>query len=126
VRLVVDATAIIAILTHDTTIDQLLAKATDIIAPDFAVVEVLNVRWKYRRASLAAPGLEPILAFFDRITIVSSRAYAFEADELSAELDHPIYDCLYAAVARREDGKLLTADRRFARKLEGRLDVAVF
>ncbi len=39
---------------------------------------------------------------------------------------HPIDDCLYAAVARREDGKLLTADRRFARKLKGRLDVAVF
>ena len=36
---------------------------------------------------------------------------------MAHELDHPIYDCLYLALARRIDGQLLTSDQRFARKV---------
>jgi len=125
--IVVDATAIVAIVTRDSAIDAHVATATRILAPDLALAEVLNVRWKYRRAKLVAPALESILSFFDRITLVPSRAYASDADLLSVELDHPIYDCLYAAVAHRETGRLLTADQRFARKLIKRhIDVVLF
>lgn len=35
----------------------------------------------------------------------------------SIRLDHPDYDCIYAAIADREQARLLTADRRFAPKL---------
>ena len=125
--IVVDATAIVAIVTRDSAIDAYLETATRVVAPDLAIAEVLNVRWKYRRAGLVAPALETITGFFERINVVSSLPYAVDTDELSKQLDHPAYDCLYATIARREGGRLITADRRFARKLgEYDIDVVVF
>ena len=35
-----------------------------------------------------------------------------EALALACHLDHPVYDCLYLALARREAALLLTADQR--------------
>lgn len=125
--IVVDATAIVAIVTRSSVVDAHIATATRLLVPDLALAEVLNVRWKYRRAKLVAPALDSILSFFDRITLVPSRAYAGDADILSMELHHPVYDCLYAAVAHRESGRLITADQKFARKLKRRqIDVVVF
>jgi len=125
--IVLDATAIIAIVTRETKIDAHLALATRLVAPDLAVAEVLNVRHKYRRADLVAPDLDAILALFDRITLLESRSYAIDADRMSIELDHSVYDCLYAAVAERENARLITADQRLARKLTKRkIDVVTF
>jgi len=127
VTIVLDATAIIAIVTRETKIDAHLALATRLVAPDLAVAEVLNVRHKYRRADLLAPDLDTILALFDRITLLESRGYAIDADRMSIELDHSVYDCLYAAVAERENARLITADQRLARKLAKRkIDVVTF
>lgn len=124
---VLDATAIIAMVTRESALDAHVAKATRIMAPDLAVAETLNVRWKYRHADLTPPDLDSLLALFDRITIVPSRAYAAEADAFSIRFDHPAYDCLYAAVARRENARLLTGDRRFAKKLRSsNIDVVTF
>jgi predicted nucleic acid-binding protein len=36
---------------------------------------------------------------------------------LSEELDHPVYDAMYLALARRERALLLTADERLRKKL---------
>lgn len=125
--IVLDATAIVAIVTSDSAVDAHLKTATRILAPDLAIVEVLNVRWRYRRAGLVAPALETIVGFFERISVVASLPYAIESDALSHEVDHPAYDCLYATIARRERGRLITADRRFGKKLERYdVDVAVF
>jgi predicted nucleic acid-binding protein len=35
-----------------------------------------------------------------------------EANRLSWSLDHPIYDCLYIALALRENSTLVTADAK--------------
>jgi predicted nucleic acid-binding protein len=35
-----------------------------------------------------------------------------EALALACHLDHPVYDCLYLALARREAAVLLTADQK--------------
>ena len=35
-----------------------------------------------------------------------------EALALACHLDHPVYDCLYLTLARREAAQLLTADQR--------------
>ncbi|CAN5219313.1 hypothetical protein BH09PSE2_BH09PSE2_07200 [soil metagenome] len=34
---------------------------------------------------------------------------------LSLELKHPLYDCLYLALARREQSRLILADYEFAK-----------
>jgi predicted nucleic acid-binding protein len=40
-----------------------------------------------------------------------------DAAALAQRLDHPVYDCLDAVLAKRENSRLVTADLRFAAKL---------
>jgi predicted nucleic acid-binding protein len=39
---------------------------------------------------------------------------------VAIELRHPAYDCFYLALAERERTVLITADRTFFRKLQGK------
>ena len=43
------------------------------------------------------------------------RELQVEALALACHLDHPVYDCLYLALARREAARILTADQRLQR-----------
>lgn len=42
---------------------------------------------------------------------------AAEAARLALPLDHPVYDCLYLALAHRVGGSVVTADVQFAKTL---------
>jgi len=44
--------------------------------------------------------------------IEPDRHLQVEALALACHLNHPVYDCLYLALSRREAATLLTADRR--------------
>ncbi len=44
--------------------------------------------------------------------IEPDRHLQVEALAMACHLNHPVYDCLYLALARREAATLLTADRR--------------
>ena len=44
--------------------------------------------------------------------IEPDRHVQVEALALACHFDHPVYDCLYLALARREASVLLTADQR--------------
>ncbi len=69
------------------------------------------------RARAAAPSLDAVLGLFGGIHLVATIVYAAEAATLAQRLDHSVYDCLYAVLAKRENARLATADRRFAAKL---------
>jgi predicted nucleic acid-binding protein len=94
-----------------------LATTTDLVAPDIIVSELLNSHWKSERARLAAPTIDAILAFLKRVRVMPSLPYAIEAAELAERMNHPVYDCFYVAVARRETLKLLTIDAHLTRKM---------
>ncbi len=86
-------------------------------APDLLLPECANVLWKrISRGELAVD--EALLAVhalaMAPVTIVPSRDILADALRLSAALDHPVYDCLYLALASRDSVPLVTADRRFA------------
>ncbi len=38
---------------------------------------------------------------------------------LAADLDHPVYDCLYLALAELREASLVTADQRLLARLAG-------
>jgi predicted nucleic acid-binding protein len=114
--LVVDASAAGGLLFHGRW-DAVLEDNSDLVAPDLIIAELLNARWKIARSGGNAPGVSSILGFVGRVRILPSLAYASVAAELSERLDHPIYDCLYVALARQESAKLLTSDARLVRKL---------
>ena len=79
------------------------------------LTEVSNALWRLQRAGqLQAEGLQQCLsravALVDHIE--PDRHLQVEALALACHLDHPVYDCLYLALARREAAVLLTADQK--------------
>ena len=48
------------------------------------------------------------------VTWTSDESVCPEAVRLSLELNHPVYDCLYLALAQRHGTTMVTADTRFA------------
>ena len=91
--------------------------AEELIAPAFWLVEAANVLWRrHRRNEMSleqatARLLELLNAPVTAMPVETSVERAFA---IAAELGHPVYDCLYLALALRHDTHVVTADRRFA------------
>lgn len=99
----------------------LLEEEGSLIAPDLVVSEVGNAAWRLvrsgeigakhgRRIAAAIASAFSVLASGPRL---SSRAF-----ELALELEHPVYDCFYLALADLEATQVITADRRLLNKLQ--------
>jgi predicted nucleic acid-binding protein len=97
-------------------------EGTVLIAPDLFVSEVQNAAFKYvrgqhlsrvRAEALVATVLELIDSFFHPSQIART------AWSLAMPHDHSPYDMLFLALAIELDTRVLTADRRFAKKLDG-------
>jgi len=95
-------------------------RGSDLAAPDLLISETLNAFWKLRRARQATPDRSLVLALLDSIRIIPSRNHAARAAELADELDHPVYDCLYLALAEAEADVLITADARLVARIKDR------
>ncbi|MBZ5623698.1 MAG: type II toxin-antitoxin system VapC family toxin [Acidobacteriia bacterium] len=92
-------------------------------APDLLLVECANILWKKVRIGdltrLDARGCLGVLLQAP-VNLTAGRELLASAMDLSFELQHPIYDCLYLALAVRREIPLVTADERLtgaARKL---------
>jgi predicted nucleic acid-binding protein len=108
VRAVMDAAAQPALLDR-------LAAAPIVVAPALMRIEAANALWKYQRAGVIdaaevlarhAETAALVHRFIDEQTLFP------EALQLAVDLDHPVYDAVYAVSARRHAATLLTFDRR--------------
>jgi predicted nucleic acid-binding protein len=93
-----------------------------LIAPELVVAEVLNAAWKAARLSLMSGAqLEATAAelpcCFARLAALAPLAAA--ATQAAVEIDHPVYDCFYLALAERGAAAVITADARLAAKVAG-------
>ena len=119
--LVLDASAVVRLICHDPVAESWaaqLGQASMVLAPELMLTEVANALWKLeRKASLS--GVDPQMLLAEARDLVDQfepdRALQAEALALASHLDHPVYDCLYLALARREAATLLTADQRLQR-----------
>jgi predicted nucleic acid-binding protein len=126
--LVVDASALLLVLLREPGWDEVLAllAAEEPIAPELIVAETANALWRRvrtggRSAEQAREVLADAMAPITRLAPMAPlRARALD---LALRRDHPVYDCLYVALAQREGVPLLTADRRLAERF--RDDAAV-
>lgn len=124
-NLVVDASVAVKWVVpeeQEAAAEALLFSGAQWIAPEFLLVEVGNVlRTKMRNQQLelsqSRTGLDFIAATVVRF--VSDGDLARRAFEIAVDMNHSIYDCLYLACAEREKVQMVTADRRFAGKLNG-------
>jgi predicted nucleic acid-binding protein len=86
-----------------------------LIAPSLITAEIGSAIWKAVRRgdvirSNALVALEAALLPFDKL--VAAEDLPLRALELAIELDHPIYDCFYLALAERERCPFISADKR--------------
>jgi predicted nucleic acid-binding protein len=92
----------------------------ELIAPTLIHAEVGNALWKrVRRNEIADDGeIGERLADLARyVRTIDETPFMARALRLAIELGHPVYDCIYLALAEEMGDELLTADGRFVRAL---------
>lgn len=95
-----------------------------LLAPDLWLIECGNALWtRVRRGLLRAADAVALFARLESAPVrtMPSQLYVAEALQLAADLNHPVYDCLYLATALREDAIVVTADQRFYEATRGSL-----
>jgi predicted nucleic acid-binding protein len=95
----------------ETLLDQ------NLMAPDLWLAEAANALW--RRARAGEITAEQASTRFSELLKAPVASLPIEphverALGLAIEIGHPIYDCIYLALALTHDSHLVTADRRFA------------
>jgi predicted nucleic acid-binding protein len=109
--------------------DRVRDHEDDILAPDLLLIEVANTLWKKTAAKELSP--READAAFDLLSrsgidLSPTGPLLPRAMEVARRLDHPVYDCVYLALAEREHAAFVTADHRLLRRLASRkLDVSV-
>jgi len=107
---------------------QLLEAESALLAPDLMAVEAANAWWKkLRRREMELADVEQAVTNLLALGIAwtPSSVLLRPAARLAVELGHPVYDCLYLALAASHSALLATADDRLTRAAE-RLGVRVW
>lgn len=121
---VVDASIAAKWLVEEEGSETALALQTeDMLAPALLRIEIANLLRTLtgKRVVSAADAFE-LFRFFQSapVTIVDhDDELERRALEIALEMGHPIYDCVYLALAERTGRVLVTADQRFLRALAG-------
>jgi predicted nucleic acid-binding protein len=109
--------------------DRVRDGAEDVLAPDLLLVEVANALWRKTTArEISAREADGAFALVRRsgIDLRPAGPLLPRAMDLARRLGHPVYDCVYLALAEREEATLVTADQRLLRRLSARkLEIAV-
>lgn len=118
--IVVDASVVVKWFTVEPLHEEargLLLGDDQLLAPDIVTVEVANALWaKVGRGEIgqaASARAVATLAAGGQPQLRPSTPLVPRAFELARRLDHPVYDCLYLALAEQRDATLVTADKRF-------------
>ena len=99
---------------------NLATSDTVFTAPDMILAECANVAWR-RVRSRAVPQaqaqafLKTLPRWFD--SLAPSERLHEAAFAMAVALNHPVYDCLYLALAERERTRMVTADRVFYKRV---------
>jgi predicted nucleic acid-binding protein len=95
--------------------DQLLETDSPLLAPDLMAVEATNAWWKkHRRREMERADVEQAVTNLLALGIgwTPSAALLPSAARLAVALGHPVYDCLYLALAVAHGAPIATADER--------------
>jgi predicted nucleic acid-binding protein len=98
---------------------QLVEVGHDLIAPDLLLVEVDNTLFKaWLRGAIDDAHMDRSLAVlpsaFSSLWPIAD--LVADAMVISRILQHPVYDCIYLALAWRTGARIVTADERFVEK----------
>jgi predicted nucleic acid-binding protein len=117
---VVDASVAVKWLVSEPLSEQaarLLEDDQPLIAPELLYAETANALWAMaRRHDISVTDVREALDALADAPLTapcSMRQLLPAAARLASDLDHPVYDCFYLALAVQEQRPVVTADRRF-------------
>ena len=117
---VVDSSIVMRWFIHDRWSDAAILAADKyrLIAPAFIKVEIANAlrsqsRYGSMPVDIALSHLEGLGA---QVSVFEDGPLLPSAFRLAMDRDHPVYDCVYLALAMRQGVPILTADMKMARK----------
>ena len=119
-RLVVDASVAVKWLVAEEdadAADRLAASGQELHAPRLMASEAANALWRKARAGQIEPaeaGAAMALLTDMPVRWNDDETVGADAVRLALALGHPVYDCVYLALAHRIGATVVTADRRFA------------
>lgn len=111
------------LIESDAAQAETLIARDDVAAPDIILLEAANVlskkvRLKEIERAQASEGLRFLRANIP--TLVPGDAIVDRAFEISLEISHPAYDCMFLACAERLEAKLVTRDAPFCKRVDER------
>jgi len=94
-----------------------------LITPDLMAVEFGNALWKkvLRQEIGHLQAVEAIAILPTLVSFVASESFLARAFEIAVELQHPVYDCIFIAVAEAHGIPLVSADRRLVARVSSSL-----
>ena len=116
--IVIDASVALKWVFDEPGTEAALAlREEQLIAPALWLAEAANALWRHARLGEISP--EEALARMSALARAPVASLAFEllvgrGLGLANELRHPVYDCIYLALALHYDTHVVTDDRRFA------------
>lgn len=116
VSIVVDASVTLKwVLNEPGTEAALALLADELTAPELWLAEAANALWRHVR--LGETSAAEALARIDElanapVASVSIKPYVRRALQIATATRHPVYDCLYLALAEGEKTYVVTDDRR--------------
>ncbi|MBI4906202.1 MAG: type II toxin-antitoxin system VapC family toxin [Acidobacteria bacterium] len=124
--IIIDASVAVKWLIPEANSDQALALAKGseiLVAPDLIRTEVAGaITKRFRLGEIELDDAKEALGMWvdalkeGVIQVQTTLEDVRHAANFSLQLNHPIQDCLYLALAQRNSSRLATADRKFADK----------
>lgn len=124
-RTVIDASVVAKRLVPEPESDQARALFLrwaegdmDLLAPDILAVEIANMLWKRAvRGFLRADTVMVLYREFQELQVPlwPCERFAEQALQVALRHEHPVYDCLYVALAAQVGAELVTADEKLWR-----------
>jgi len=99
---------------------DLLRRPEPLVAPDLILAEAGNAAWsQLRRNLIGRPQFDALVRTLPSTLheIVPTSGVLSSAAVIACAIDHPIYDCVYIALAEARDDVLVTADSKLIRKV---------
>ena len=116
-RIVVDASVALKWVLDEPGSDVAAAlRGQELVAPALWLAEAANALWRKACAGeITSVEANVRLSELRKapVATLSIEPYLDQALELAVEMGHPVYDCIYLALALRHRTHVLTADRRF-------------
>lgn len=109
-------------LEQDSELANKLLTQAEILAPTLLLIEVGNGLWKKalrEQVDRSVSFSSEIKNLAQMVTLVDETDHVLRALDMARELDHPLYDCVYLAMAESLGDRLVSVDTRFAAKLAG-------